>query len=759
MKHKNLLPWLLYKSQEYDENILEILDRCSFEYHPEDAETIEKILERYPNAEFPKVIRSRRSLQWLLLTGILPEHSISEALRESEIYTLVKRDRVEYFFQLYRKTHKARESYLIAINAKQEKIIDSASPMEIAMKVLYDRVDTTHVTTVPFHEFVRADDPIVFAYCHLIHLDIEDLMPIEESKKCFDAVKQFRKYISFHKIEGEKFSTLREVFWVLLFRRAPKDDAVRELLDYKDIGILRRKKSWGKAFFSILKRTSQIHLDTMTEMLRGFRNLGPNVVKQFLFKRAEEFSRHNEAFVFTGAFVHDSLVAIPKKMHRDLLLKYPHENAEIMRRLLLGFAYVNKHTKSDAFAMEKDQLLRYAALGEADVRLSIETYEDEQFLELVMRYGSYTRQSEYSKIEKYWIARLHKGHSTIPYVRVEHNDFILERLSDDDPIGMFLGYLTGCCQHLWGAAETCAVAGVTEPTCGFWVVRQKTTMDIKYQSFVWTYVDSLGEKVLVVDSIEGHYISQNKRKQTLRILYMMAATESIGKLGIDRVELGSGNIISFSGLRRSQEPYQKIRCNILNRDVYSADAVARTIMVTRKELEELKELAEIERMIQEEDNKTPDHQIIREIEAEVYPSALREMQECLTIGRILQYASHDDGQPDYKISQSGNTYMIYCVYPQGGSVDHYSTKTPFIEIVDLASRKGYESESIFLLMSLRHQYLFSGYKVVFDARSDTSRTLVELLLKKYKRIQLEYKPVVWDWDSHTMWRYVLKEKP
>lgn len=126
------------------------------------------------------------------------------------------------------------------------------------------------------------------------------------------------------------------------------------------------------------------------------------------------------------------------------------------------------------------------------------------------------------------------SYERVPYVRVTGEDvslegeWVLERIASDDPIGPMLGLLTNCCQHLEGAASSCANRIWDHPRASAWVVRYKGS--VVAQSYMWVY-----RKALVIDSVEAlgsAYVEGIAR------LYKEAANEVLGKLGILEVWMG-----------------------------------------------------------------------------------------------------------------------------------------------------------------------------------------------------------------------------
>jgi len=123
---------------------------------------------------------------------------------------------------------------------------------------------------------------------------------------------------------------------------------------------------------------------------------------------------------------------------------------------------------------------------------------------------------------------------TIPMVQVIgeavglEGDWRLRRLLADDPLGPMLGVATNCCQHLHGAASSCAKDGMKSASSSFWVVEYKGT--VIAQSWVWRADD-----ILVLDSIEA---LNSAYVEGIAHLYKEAARRTIGKLGITEVRIG-----------------------------------------------------------------------------------------------------------------------------------------------------------------------------------------------------------------------------
>lgn len=121
----------------------------------------------------------------------------------------------------------------------------------------------------------------------------------------------------------------------------------------------------------------------------------------------------------------------------------------------------------------------------------------------------------------------------IPPVRVSDGTLTLRSLERGDALALRLGDLTHCCQVLNGMAESCVIHGMTNPNGGFWVV-QDNKGRVVAQSWVWRQ-----RGVLVADNIETAICSQGEYNRIVP-LYQLAAKAMLGRLGIEKVHVGTG---------------------------------------------------------------------------------------------------------------------------------------------------------------------------------------------------------------------------
>ena len=151
-------------------------------------------------------------------------------------------------------------------------------------------------------------------------------------------------------------------------------------------------------------------------------------------------------------------------------------------------------------------------------------------------------QREFNEYVQYIERTQVKDAETIPHINITGHDIDLdgdwkmETLQSNDPIGLVLGRLTNCCQHLHGAGAECAKHGYSSQYGSFVVVRYNGK--IVAQSWVWRRDDRV-----VFDSVEalgGAYV------EGIAKLYQYASEQIKGKLMIKEVAIGS----TFYGITR-----------------------------------------------------------------------------------------------------------------------------------------------------------------------------------------------------------------
>lgn len=120
----------------------------------------------------------------------------------------------------------------------------------------------------------------------------------------------------------------------------------------------------------------------------------------------------------------------------------------------------------------------------------------------------------------------------IPEVDVEYDGLRMTKLPRGDIRGLFLGKIVNCCQSIGGVAESCTIAGFSNPKSGFYIVQDKQGAIIG-ESWAWEGKD----KTLVFDSLEalGGRIPGQKWDNLLR-----KASDSIAAAGYEAINVGTG---------------------------------------------------------------------------------------------------------------------------------------------------------------------------------------------------------------------------
>jgi len=116
-----------------------------------------------------------------------------------------------------------------------------------------------------------------------------------------------------------------------------------------------------------------------------------------------------------------------------------------------------------------------------------------------------------------------------------------------DPRGMQAGVFTDCCQHPDSAGATCAFAGQTHPSSGFFVV-EDSSGQILAQSWVWA-ADGTGESSpgVIFDNVEARLSGADaSRVAAVRQVYDAAADMLATRF--DRVMIGAGNDVPMTDL-------------------------------------------------------------------------------------------------------------------------------------------------------------------------------------------------------------------
>jgi hypothetical protein len=136
--------------------------------------------------------------------------------------------------------------------------------------------------------------------------------------------------------------------------------------------------------------------------------------------------------------------------------------------------------------------------------------------------------------QQWWISREALTHQTIPApINVQKDGYHLYQLDKDDVRGAYIGYYTGCCQHLNGYGDSCARHSITNPDGAIWVIEYKGS--ILALSWVWRL-----EEIICLDNVEiGKILTSDKHIEYVKELFIQACHNVNGRLGVERAYIGT----------------------------------------------------------------------------------------------------------------------------------------------------------------------------------------------------------------------------
>jgi hypothetical protein len=135
--------------------------------------------------------------------------------------------------------------------------------------------------------------------------------------------------------------------------------------------------------------------------------------------------------------------------------------------------------------------------------------------------------------------------NNIQAIELTDGEYTLSQMEYNDPQQMAAGLHTDCCQHLHGAASTCAIdAYESEDSC-IYVVRKSGV--IVAQAYTWLNVK---RTKLVFDSIET---LSKANKEVIANLFANAAVELKSKMGLKGVYVGGVGYSVLSSLTLDKE--------------------------------------------------------------------------------------------------------------------------------------------------------------------------------------------------------------
>jgi hypothetical protein len=181
---------------------------------------------------------------------------------------------------------------------------------------------------------------------------------------------------------------------------------------------------------------------------------------------------------------------------------------------------------------------------------------------IAQAYGVVLSREERDDYESLWAAAP-KAFESIPAPGgsdgVKMGGLHLMQLSHDDRRQPLAGRIVNCCQHLHGAAESCARASWTEGSSAIWAVFENGKMVA--QSFVWRSKDG---RAIVLDSVEAL-----ASREALAEIFRVAAQSVVGKMGVTKVYVGDNDYgVSNMVSESPDEPAPKCAFHLNYTDAY-----------------------------------------------------------------------------------------------------------------------------------------------------------------------------------------------
>jgi len=185
------------------------------------------------------------------------------------------------------------------------------------------------------------------------------------------------------------------------------------------------------------------------------------------------------------------------------------------------------HTKKDSY-------------DNANLILSLLTYKnvkDENFAKESSKWK--IDEQQFYLNENWWIeSRKDLTYQSIPAPGgingIKLDDYKIIQLHKDDVRVPYIGYYTGCCQHLGGYGATCARHSVKSPEGAVWVIEFKNS--IIAQAWVWRTAD-----ILCLDNVEiGRVAECREHIEKIKELVILACKNVKDKLEISTIYIGTG---------------------------------------------------------------------------------------------------------------------------------------------------------------------------------------------------------------------------
>jgi len=311
--------------------------------------------------------------------------------------------------------------------------------------------------------------------------------------------------------------------WLTKFGRVPKIKNIREL-DLEIVSAFSKK-----GFVSFVSEIKQLGLTdephSVLALAKTYTCFGKEWKKLIPVDQSKGKWFNIDSQQDVIANIHDIGINLPMSMTRDQLKFYK----------------LNRHNYDDAIRIVKswDIIVENGVnpLSKGGLKLAknilaslvYENVHDVEFAKECAKWG--LNQTQFNKVQYEWINRNPKF-SSIPKIELSKGDWKFYTLDKNDVRGPFLGEYTGCCQHPYGAGESCAKHGSSDGDGAFVVLEYRG--NIKFQSWVWRK-----DNTLVFDNIEGS--CKAPLYSTAKEIYLEGIKLFRGKFEISDLVIGTRN--------------------------------------------------------------------------------------------------------------------------------------------------------------------------------------------------------------------------
>lgn len=152
--------------------------------------------------------------------------------------------------------------------------------------------------------------------------------------------------------------------------------------------------------------------------------------------------------------------------------------------------------------LSKLEIVQNETVDDLIARLAVTKYKDvpkgygKHILHASQHNWSQSRVDEFINI----VEKQKCDKTDIPDYRYDNDRVFVEFLEKQDPSALYMGELSGCCQHLGSAGRGAALQSFTEPWTRVLLIKSKGSGKLLAQAFIWLTAD---RKTIYLDSIES----------------------------------------------------------------------------------------------------------------------------------------------------------------------------------------------------------------------------------------------------------------